>query len=370
MEPEVLLEVSNSRRTLIAVVEQDDRTAYFYIFPSELLNTKYSPRPCWLRNLQPAPEKRDIAAMKEGLAPMLEARFCNHPAGKPPLNAEKLQVVWTEEEDGAAVLYEGEILGVIPGWTLYSDEQNVAYAADCIGAGEKDQLMPLGPVGKNAMYGKIAAAKEFWEEWSSETSQAWGPLQERYLKSYEAAFGPLQKYYAIDGGQWPPMGLARFEKDEVVYFLTLGVGIRPMPWVELWYNDRAPNFRRMELAMAIKKSDFTEAEMMSMAGLISGVADRPWKLLTWLGEGHTILSQELPKPFESVIVTKGAGNSPAVEMPVVYGDPVNLYWMLPITQLERAYAHHMPDAGSLLINKLAENDIYYMATKRPELSFE
>ncbi|RFS21415.1 suppressor of fused domain protein [Chitinophaga silvatica] len=369
MEPVILIETSNHSRTLTAVVEQDDRVAYFYLFPSELLTTKYSPRPCWLRNLKPAPEKRDTAAMKEGLAPMLEARYCNHPTGKPALEANRLSIVWTPEGDGAAVLYDNEILGVIPGWTLYSDEQNVAYAADCIGAGEDDQLMPLGARGKNAMYQKVDEAIAFQEEWATETSQAWGKLQEEYLKNYESVFGPLRKYYAIDGGQWPPMGLGRFEKDGIVYFLSLGIGIRPMPWIELLYNDRATGFRRMELAWAIKKDDFSETEIMEMAGLISSVADRPWKLITWLGVGHTILSQELPKPFESVIVTK-ADSQITVPMPELYGDQVNLFWLLPITELERTYAHHLPDAGHLLITKLAENGIHYITTRRAELPFD
>lgn len=366
-EPVMLIDQPNNRGTLYAVVEQDDRVAYFYLYPSELLTTKYSPRPCWLRNLQPAPGKKDVAAMKEGMAPMLEAAYCNHPEGSEPLEKERLTIVWTEEGDGAAVLYDNEILGVIPGWSLYNDEHAVAYAADCISAGENDRLMPLGKRGANAMYERVDQAIAFWKDWEEETSQTWGILQDQYLKAYEAEFGPIQQYYAIDGGQWPPMALGKFEKDEVVYLFTLGVSIRPMPWVELLYSDRAPGFRRMELAMAVSKKDFTDKEIMAMAGLMSGMADRPWKQITWLGEGHTVSSEELPAPFESVVVSSALYNGPAIGLPEVYGDKVNLYWLAPITKLEREYAHSRPNAGYDLLERMIHHNLNHIITRRSEL---
>ncbi|SEW55926.1 suppressor of fused domain protein [Chitinophaga arvensicola] len=365
-EPVILIDQPNNRGTMYAIVEQDERVAYFYLYPSELLTTKYSPRPCWLRNLQPAPPQRDVAAMKEGMAPMLEAPYCNHPEGKAPLEAERITIVWMEEGDGAAVLYDNEILGVIPGWSLYNEEHAVAYAADCIDAADTDRLMPLGKRGVNAMYERVDQAIAFWKDWEDEASQAWSILQDQYIKAYEEMFGPLVQYYAIDGGQWPPMGLGKFEKDGVVYLLTLGVSIRPMPWVELLYNDRAPGFRRMELAMAVSKTDFTDKEIMAMAGLISGIADRPWKQVTWLGEGHTI-SAELPAPFESVIVSSALYNGAAVPIPTVYSDKVNLYWLSPITKLEREYAHSRPNAGYDLLERMIHHQLNHIVTQRQEL---
>lgn len=369
-EPVMLIDQPNNRGTLYAVVEQDDRVAYFYLYPSELLQSKYNPRPCWLRNLQAAPEKRDTAAMKEGMAPMLQADYCNHPQGKEPLEKERLSIVWMEEGDGAAVLYDGEILGVIPGWSLYNEEHAVAYAADCIGAGDTDRLMPLGKRGVNVMYERVDQAQAFWQEWSDEASQAWGILQEKYINAYEAAYGPMVKYYAIDGDQWPPMALGKFEKDEVVYLCTMGVSIRPMPWVELLYNERSPGFRRMELAMAFNKADYTDEEIMNLAGFMSGLADRPWKQVTWLGEGHTVSSESLPQPYESVVASTALYNGPAVSLPEVYGDKVNLYWLVPITKLEREFAHIRPNAGYDLLEKMIHHGLTHIVTKRAELPFE
>ncbi|MEC5147043.1 suppressor of fused domain protein [Chitinophaga sp. 212800010-3] len=365
-EPEVLIEQPNDRGTLYAIVEQDDRVVYFYLYPSELLASKYSPRPCWLRNLKPAPAGKDHAAMQEGMAPMLEAAYCNHPEGKEPLEKERLSIVWMEEGDGAAVLYDGEILGVIPGWSMYEKEYAVSYAADCIGAGEKDQQMPLGARGTNAMYERVDQAIAFWDDWG-EASQTWSVLQDKYIKAYEAVFGPLIQYFAIDGGQWPPMAIGKFEHEGMVYLLTLGVAIRPMPWVELLYNDRAPGFRRMEMGMAFKKSEFTDKQIISLGGVMAGLADRPWKQVTWLGEGHTVANDELPAPFESIIFSSALYNGPTIALPEVYGDKVNLYWLAPVTKLEREFAHRKPNGGYDLLEKMIQHGLNHVFSHREQL---
>ncbi|CAL1520363.1 suppressor of fused domain protein [Chitinophaga sp. MM2321] len=366
-DPVMLIEQANSRGTLYAVVEQDDRVAYFYLYPSELLSSKYSPRPCWLRNLQPAPEKKDVAAMKEGMAPMMERRFCNHPEGKEPLQKELITIVWMEEGDGAAMMYDGELLGVIPGWGLYSEEKAVAYAADCIGADDDDLIFPLGTPATNILHKRVTQAIDFWKGWVEETSQQWSILQDQFIQAYEAAFGKTQQYYAIDGGQWPPMALAKYEQDDIVYLITLGVSIRPMPWVEILYSERAPGFRRMELAMAISKKDYPEEEIMKMAEIMSGLADRPWKQITWLGEGHTVSATELPDPYDSLILSAALYTGPVINLPPMYGDAVNLYWLAPVTELERAYAHHKANAGYDLLEKMINSGITHLVKKREEV---
>ena len=51
----LIAEVHNQQRTLTSIVEQDERTAYFYIWPTDLFRSQYAVRGCWLRNLVPAP---------------------------------------------------------------------------------------------------------------------------------------------------------------------------------------------------------------------------------------------------------------------------------------------------------------------------
>lgn len=65
-ESYVLAEVSNENQTLVAVVQQDHRAAYFYIYPAEAYSDRYQVRACWLRNLAAAPLQEDRAALEQG----------------------------------------------------------------------------------------------------------------------------------------------------------------------------------------------------------------------------------------------------------------------------------------------------------------
>jgi hypothetical protein len=363
----VLTEQNNNRHTLYAVVEQDERTAYFYLYPAELQSKKYRMRACWLRNLQPAPLQRDKAAMENGDAPMLEAQLCNHPEGKEPLVAERIAIIWMPEEDGAAVLYDGEILGVIPGWSLYIDEP-VAYAADCIAAGDSGLVFPLGTPADNIQHEKVIEAIQFAEQWESTDVPQWPVIQEQFITTYEARFGKMQQYFAIDNNEWPPMALGKFEKDDIIYFLTMGVSIRPMPWVSYLYNDSAPAYRRMEIGLAVSKADYTEDEIMKMAEGISAMADIPWRHISWLGEGHTIASSKFPAPFDSIVLSAALYNGEGITLPEMHGDKVNFYWASPVTLAEREFALSKPNGGYELLEKMIGEDITHVVKKRKEIS--
>ncbi len=65
----LIAEAHNQQRTLTAIVEQDARTAYFYIWPTDLFRSQFAVRGCWLRNLLPAPVEDDHQAMAQGIAP-------------------------------------------------------------------------------------------------------------------------------------------------------------------------------------------------------------------------------------------------------------------------------------------------------------
>ncbi|MGP4128901.1 hypothetical protein OJE16_03495 [Pantoea tagorei] len=127
----LIAEVHNQQHTLTAIVEQDERTAYFYIWPTDLFRSQYAVRGCWLRNLLPAPAQEDRAAMEQGIAPLLSAEYCRTLEAEPPLDPAGLQVLWEPSDDGAALWYYGQLLAVIPGWSLYQDKQ-VSFSAGCI----------------------------------------------------------------------------------------------------------------------------------------------------------------------------------------------------------------------------------------------
>lgn len=77
----LLAEVSNENQTLVAVVQQDHRAAYFFIYPTEEYGERFHVRAYWLRNLVAAPLQEDSAALKQGQPPMLAAEFCRNLEG-------------------------------------------------------------------------------------------------------------------------------------------------------------------------------------------------------------------------------------------------------------------------------------------------
>lgn len=361
MEPTILLDSVNPSGTLRAIVEQTDTTVYLYIQPHPDLAEQYPMRSSWVRNLTAAPAEFDYEAMQQGQAPLLPAIHCAHPDGATPMEEEGLALVWTEAEDGASLLYEEEIIAIIPGWSLYM-ENPVTYAKDCIA--ETNTLFPL--TADNVLIEATYKTMELIDQWT-EDSSPWPATQEYILNSYEKVFGPHHQYFAIDGGTWPPMALVSFKYEDLYVFLTIGISQRPMPWVDYLYSDTATAYRRMELGLAVQQS-LGEAFAMELAQGIAGLAGMPWRKISWLGEGHTISSNAVKPPFESLILSSALYNGPALPSLEMNGDKVNIYWAQPITLAEREFAHKEPNGGYPLIEKMINADINWIITgNRPSV---
>ncbi|MEG9604928.1 suppressor of fused domain protein [Serratia nematodiphila] len=361
-ESYVLAEVSNENQTLVAVVQQDHRAAYFYIYPAEAYSDRYQVRACWLRNLAAAPLQEDRAALEQGQPPMLAAEFCRNLEGEAPLNPEGLMVVWSESDDGAALWYYGQLLAVIPGWSLYIDH-SVCYSASCIQ--ESPLAYPLGSASTNTQYAQAESTRQFWRSWQREEGNPWPKMQRDFQARYEPHFGPSVKYYAIDQGKWPPMAITQHERDGIYYFLTMGVSIRPMPWVEILFNDEASRYRRMEMAIAIDSQYMTEDNAVQMASALAGFAHAPWARLTWIGEGHTLESDVAPLGYEGYILSSSFYPHHAhLALPQQYGDPVNLFWASPVFTAERQLAHATPNGGHDLVHRLREQGVDHIFRPR------
>lgn len=349
-EPYQIAEVTNQQQTLIALVEQDERTAYFYIWPAEAFRSQFAVRGCWLRNLLPAPAQEDMVAMEQGRAPLLSAEFCRTLQAEPMLDPAGLQIIWEPSDDGAALWYQGQLLAVIPGWSLYQEKQ-VSYSAGCIKANRL--TAPLGSASTNQHYARAQQHRQFWRDWHE--GQCWEPFQKKMLACYSEQFGESMKYYAIDRGSWPPMAISQHYHEGSWYFLTLGMSIRPMPWVDYLYEDLAPQHRRTELAIAIDAEVMTEENAVQMASALAGFAHLPWDRLSWLGEGHTLSSSMAPVGFEGFILSGALGREAGqFPLPRFDDEKVNLLWAAPVTQLEREFAQAEENGGYQLVARLLQ----------------
>jgi hypothetical protein len=356
-----LAESMNVSGTLEALVEQSDQSVYFYILPTEQFKDRFDFRQCWIRNLKKAPVDTDIAGMQGGEGPMLPAAFCNHPEGKEPFTDDgTLSIVWFEEEDGAALMHNEEVLAIIPGWSLYM-ERPVAYSKDCIAFNEDLNVYPLGPDSGIRLLAQLNKTVSFWKEW--EKDNTWGNIQQYFLQQYEAVFGPNAQYYAIDGGDWPPKALARFKKDNIDIFITLGVSIRPMPYVSSLY-EQPEGFRRIELAIAVDSNEYSEDEIIEMAISLSGFVNIPWKNISWLGEGHTIDSAQMPPPFAGVVLSSAIYNGPEINLEL-FNDKINLLWAIPILQEEIDFKSSRDNGGFQLVEKMINQDVSWITVRRP-----
>lgn len=345
-----IAEVTNQQQTLIAMVEQDARTAYFYIRPAEAFRSQFAVRGCWLRNLLPAPAREDVEAMSQGIPPLLSAEFCRTLEAEPMLDPAGLQVIWEPADDGAALWYQGQLLAVIPGWSLYQDKQ-VSFSAGCIK--ENRLTAPLGSASTNTWYAQAEKHRLFWRDWHD--GHLWDPMQREMIACYEAQYGDALKYYAIDQGNWPPMALSQHYHDGNWYFLTLGMSIRPMPQVDYLYDDLAPQFRRTELAISIDAEVMTEENAVQMASALASFAHLPWQQITWLGEAHTLASGMAPIGFDGFILSSElAGQTGHFTLPKREGEKVNLLWAAPVTTAEREFADTADNGGAALIALLRE----------------
>ena len=330
-----------------ALVEQDERVAYFYL-ASEL--PTFPTKACWVRNLGQGPLTLDNREMEQGLAPALPRMVCHHPQGAEPLVAERLTVIWFEEGNGAALLEGSEVLAMIPPWS--GEDGFHGYARDCKAENPVCWPLPEDP----RLRERLQQAQQWWNEWS--TGNPWKQRQQELLSGLEIGLGPHQKYFSIDGQKWPPKGLALFHPSGWMAVVTVGVSLRPQPRVEL-YAESPRQIARIELGV-LAADQPAEVLIERVGGWLSGMTNYPWYQQSWLGHGHTSTLQvhaaENGQNYPCVIFCEhgelltrlnAAQLPPAaqgfrealqrIRLPAFRDCPTNLLWAIPISADEQAW---------------------------------
>ena len=327
MSQEILLEEVCPHGNLQVVVEATEGVIYMYLWSGAEID--FETKTVWVRNLDRAPESLDVEAMKEGSPPLNPNRSCRHPLGMDAPNEEDLSVVWLPEGNGVALFEQDEILAIIPPWS--GQHGFNGYARDQIGEGPLAwELQP-----DNILRRRFEEANRYWNSWDQ--SDFWVSIRDPLMQQIEQVFGTHDKYYAIDGGEWPPKALLRLSTDYGTVLITIGVSIVPQPNVEL-STDTPEAYRRIELA-ALLPFDWTDDEVMQFGANLSGNSTHPWQSYTWLGPGHTITFPGWKNPeFDSALLVYDHPQIERFPLRPVLGDPVNILWYLPITRQERDLA--------------------------------
>jgi len=259
MEYKILLEESSPYGNLLAVVEDFGHAIYFNLYgPENIIPLGENPdfwspiRTCWICNTDPVSDSdindmnKMLTTMKQGLPPAIPENHCRHARTGLKLDKDQLVIVWFEEVDCAALLHKGEIMAVIPSSATPSISEYTGYAKEFkgepfLGIGSLDEILPV-------IEKRIKRAETFWYKWSQ--SGTWENFLDSHMEILESHFGKHARYFAIDGDHFPPKGLAVFEKENTLFFITIGMSIFAQPRVEL-YTEHPENFRRIELGMAV-----------------------------------------------------------------------------------------------------------------------
>lgn len=360
MSSQILLTEISPHGNLQAIVEQDDRVVYFYL--EGHCESQFGVRSCWVRNLQPAPLELEVTEMEKGSPSRLPQNFCTHPQGATPFkNKENLKVVWFVEGDGAALLEGNDILSVIPGWSGVNDFNG--YARDC--QGESSLCWEL----KNAekvMNQRIAKAKNFWQTWSSGEA-TWADMQSSFLRTYNNILGQRSTYHPVDDEKWPPQALVETQIDGGTVLTTIGVSIRPQPRVEMHFDPPEPH-HRIELGIFLSKA-FSKSFIEEVRRYISYLSDFPWGQFTFFADGHTIswnIFDDLENvQFDGALLCHSPHGAPAIKLPTINGDPINLLWLIPITSQEQNL--FLKQGSNALLKLLSGLGNYWMCHPRKSL---
>ncbi|PAQ13919.1 Suppressor of fused protein (SUFU) [Bacillaceae bacterium SAOS 7] len=330
MEKAILLEEQSPLCPITALVEEENECVYFYLIEDR--GEEQNIRAVWVRNYSKAPEQLQVEDMREGLPPLLPASFCAHPNGAEKLDPEKIELIWFEEGDGAALLYEKEVLAIIPGWG--GTEQYPGYARDCTGM--YHYALPLGDPSENVLFERMEKAQDYWNSWNENSGSH---FQTSQLQAIESKLGQHTKYYAIDGGHWPPRAIVTFEKEEVTYVVTLGTSLLSQPQVELYFEE-PEKYRRFELVLALPTALLKKNEQ-GILQYMSAQTNVPWDFITFLGHGHTMFCEEFQteqENFPAVLLVNSPKTAPVISLEPFRGDNINLLWMIPLAEKEHHYA--------------------------------
>ena len=323
---EVLISTHSPICDIEALVEQDDQTCYFYLWRHP--NTDHSSMvSCFVSNVASKAKAISLEEWRnsniEG-PPTIPYEYVTHSTDGLAFTPDQLEIVWTTEGSGAGLLCEGELIAFIPEW---SNEECPGYSNYISGTTPYGWEMTQA---KDNLQKQLNDGKRFWQAVSEDY---WREFQQSHLTKIEEFVGATNQYYAIDGGHFPPKALVTAEQGNVLYGITLGVSALRQPMVEGFYQEKTPDFSRIELGFACNKDK--EQNFMPMLERMSGWAQMPWGNITSLGHGHTISCNAI-EGFAAVWLLNAnllsPGASPAYAP--AFGERINLLWAVPITQEE------------------------------------
>lgn len=259
-----------------------------------------------------------------------------------PIQADRLTLIWYPSCDSAAVFYGDDLLCAIP------PEANSNSFPGCSRfVKEKTSLAwPFVPDEETEEKRVLESAK-FWG-WL-QRNDWWAEVQKRHLDILDRFFGTHERYYAIDGGKFPPRALVTGRHNGTAYGITAGMSVFQMPKAAYFCGKYAQDFCRTELGFAVSEQlcGFTEI----VAPQMSWMAAHPWEKLTMLMHGDTVNLSDVPGFPAAMLVHPDAVGLEKPAYPAFWGCPINLLWLVPITQQELELRYAQKDGVQALLKR-------------------
>jgi len=376
---EILLFETSPYGNIDAIVQHDGRTVYFYLHPRDNME-RFSPKGCWVRNLQTGPfviNHEDFVAGRQVALP--RTHTTQRQPGKLP-TANQLEVVWFEEGNGAALIESTsdsdgstrQTLAVIPPWSGLDGFHG--YAAECASDSPLCWPLPRNP----KLQQRIDQAADFWRSFS-QSSDPFVVLRDQILDRYHAHFlkgdlattartepqspsvnrahtlpnsdssarplegemrngsstsdgAPSWQYFDIGGQGFPPRGMIHYSLPDRHVIATIGMSLCPQPNVEL-FTTEPEKYRRIELGVQIPKDlivdSISDAYLENFRLQIARMGAYPWNHFRWLKGGDTVQFPGLSPATDQALLT-------CAEEPLAgfrfRDDPVQLLWFVPAAE--------------------------------------
>jgi hypothetical protein len=308
-EPQTLFFERSPRGNCDAIVECDQRTVYFYLFwPGESHGV-----PCWLANLLPPPLTFDRRELEANLPPLLPKPFIRkHEPEMSQAMAQSTEddwrVLWDPAGQGALLYFRDLLVAIAPPW---SGQDSCGMSLHCA----LDSMVCRPFPSEQTVQTWQTTASEYWDLWRNESH--FSDYQQRCLAQWQTLSPAAFRYYAIDGGKFPPRAVAnyrlnssaaepspsttsesaaemtpewkllaaRWHQQSGELFTTVGLGLNPQPTGD-WTKAMPDQQFRIELSLFLPPLD-SEEERQEVVKQLGGLAEIPWKRNTCFRPGDT-----------------------------------------------------------------------------------
>lgn len=194
----ILAELQNWQECRTAILEYENDSVYLYSHPHQ---KNLDLKSLWVANTKKRMfEKSNIKSdFVSGVQPYLPKEYCTENGYLSDFKNEKnWKLQWGLDQNSIAVYFKNKIIAILPEWS----ETN-GFCGYSIGT-DKESAVAWPLLEDNVQIQRFLDEGDFLDSWSESN---WISRQERLVSFYEELYKGEVRYFAADGGKWPPLGI-------------------------------------------------------------------------------------------------------------------------------------------------------------------